>query len=379
MYAIINGKILNGHKLLENDAIVIKDNLIAAIVNTNQIPEEIPQIDVNNSYISSGFIDLQLNGCGGVLFNDDISLNTINIMHKTNLQFGCTSFLPTLISASYDDIAKALEVCSEANKIMPNNVLGIHIEGPFISLIKKGIHNPKYLRAITEADVELISNYAKKLPIMLTLAPEVNNIEYIKKLIHAGVIVSLGHTNASYNEAMEMIDLGVYHATHLYNAMSGFTPREPNVAGAILNNSIYTGIIVDGFHVDYRSIAIAKKLKQEYLYIVTDAVTPAGTKLTKFNLIEQEIFVENGKCVNKDGVLAGANITMISSVKNVSELVGLGVLEAVRMATLYPAKVMKNNHLGLIKEGMIANLAIFDNNYNMQYTINQGELIVIKQ
>lgn len=378
MYAIINGKIIDGHKLIKNQAIIIEQNIIAKIVSLQDVPTTLEKVDVQGAYIAPGFIDLQVNGCGGVLFNDDISLQTIETMLETNLKFGCTSFLPTLISSSKEDITKALDVTKDAYKLMPNNVLGAHIEGPYISKIKKGIHDEQYIRPLNEEETNIFRNKVKEVPIMLTIAPEVNDLGLVVNLLQSGVKVSMGHTNANYKEAMEVIDLGVNHATHLFNAMAPLHHRDSGVTAAVLNNqSVSTGMIMDGMHVDFNVIKLVKQVKGENLYIVTDAATPAGTKdVTKFKFGGKDLVVVNGKALDKNGTLGGSLITMIESVYNAAEILGFGLIEAVRMASLYPARIMNCHHkLGLIKHGYIANLAIFDCDYNMRYTVNGGKLL----
>ncbi len=378
-YALINIKFFQNYSLQTNQAIIIKNTKIDSIVNIQDIPESIEKLDMKGLYISSGFIDLQLNGCGGVLFNDDISEKTLAIMNETNLLYGCTSFLPTLITTNEIEIKKAIDVVNRYYIKHPNIVLGIHIEGPYISKVKKGIHNPLYIKSLTAEMCDFLCSWVKKVPIKLTLAPEENNIEYIKKLSNAGIKISIGHTNATYNEAQQAIDAGACFATHLFNAMSAFEGREPSVVGAILNNPVYAGIIVDGYHVDYKSIEISKKIKKDKLFIVTDAVTPLGTNLTSFTFADQEIFVKNGKCVSSEGTLAGACIDMMSSVKNLVEHVGISLEESLKMASLYPAVAFGvSDRLGKIQSNYYANLAIFDKNYQVKYSISNGSLYEIK-
>lgn len=381
MYAIINGKVINGHSLLKDCAVIIDQDLIVKTIHINELPSSIEKIDVNGAYVTPGFIDLQVNGCGGVIFNEDISLDTIKVISETNIKFGCTSFLPTLISASKEDIKQALEVSKQAYKTMHNNVLGIHIEGPYINKIKKGIHNETFIRSITEEETNLLRSTVKDIPIMVTLAPEINDLGLVCNLIQSGILVSLGHSNASYDETVEFIDAGVKSSTHLFNAMAQLHHRNPGIVTAILNNPDVTcGMVMDGFHVNFELIKLIKKIKQENLYIVTDASLAAGCKdVTRFKFGNNELFVTNGKVADKHGKLGGSAITMIESVYNVAEILGFGLVEAIRMASLYPAKIMGvHNKLGLIKHGYIANLAIFDSSYNIIFTIVNGKLIRIQ-
>lgn len=375
-YAITSKKIFDGENFLSNKAIIINDNKIEDIVNLDEV--KITEVlDYKDNIITPAFIDLQLNGCGGVLFNDDISEQTLEVMHKTNLRFGTTSFLPTLITTSEENIKKAVEVVTSFHKKYPYSVIGIHIEGPYISKIKKGIHNPIYMKPISQEMVDFLIASAKNVPIKITMAPEENSIDRIKQLVDGGVKVSIGHTNSDYATAKKGISAGISMATHLFNAMSPFEGRSPNVVGAVLDShTVHAGIIIDGHHVDYASIAMVKEIKKDKLYMVTDAVTPMGTDMTEFPFADQTIYVRNGKCENKDGTLAGANIDMVSSVANAVNHANISLKETLRMASLYPAEAMGiSNKIGKISKDYIANLTIIDSNYKMIATIDCGNII----
>lgn len=375
-YAITSKKIFDGEQFLSNKAIIISENKIEDILDLKDIGS-IELIDYQDNIIAPAFIDLQLNGCGGVLFNDDISEQTLEVMHKTNLRFGTTSFLPTLITTSEENIKKAVEVVTKFHEKHPFNVIGIHIEGPYISKIKKGIHNPIYMKPISLEMVNFLVEAGKKVPIKITMAPEENSIDRIKQLVDGGVKVSIGHTNADYKTAKEGIRAGISFATHLFNAMSPMEGRSPNVVGAVLDShSVHAGIIVDGYHVDYASISLVKEIKKDKLYIVTDAVTPMGTDMEQFQFADQTIYVRDGKCENKDGTLAGANIDMMASVANAVNHANISVCEALRMASLYPAEAMgKSNIIGRIAKQYVANFVILDRDYKTVATIDCGKVI----
>lgn len=380
MVALVNAKILLQERILLGMALVLEQNLLKAIVPLKDLPPEVPTLDLEGSYVAPGFIDLQINGCGGVLFNDHITLETLQKMHQTNLKSGTVSFFPTLITATKEDIQQALEVVLQGHNSMPYNILGIHIEGPFISKDKKGIHNLNYIRAITDEEVGLITAYASRLPIILTLAPEVNKKEHITMLLEAGVQVSLGHTNATIEDAEAAIDLGVRNSTHLFNAMSPISHRAPGVVTAILNHSeVYCGLIADGYHVDFRLLKLVKKLKQEHMYIVTDAAPAAGApEIKTFEFGGNLLEVKDGKALSKDGVLGGSLITMIESVSNLVNNVGLSLPEAVNMASIYPAKAAGIDHaLGVIKPGKIANLVVFDSDFKLSHVFDNGKMILL--
>lgn len=209
----------------------------------------------------------------------------------------------------------------------------------------------------------------------VTLAPEQNTPEHIEKLRKAGIVVSIGHTNATYEEARKGFESGITFATHLFNAMTPMTGREPGVVGAIYDTpDVYAGIIADGFHVDYANIRIAHKVKGEKLVLVTDATAPAGADMDYFIFVGKKVYYRDGKCVDENGTLGGSALTMIEAVQNTVEHAGIALDEALRMATLYPAKAMGiEDKLGRIKKGMIANLTVFDRDYNVQGTIVNGQ------
>lgn len=374
-FILKNTSFFEDETLVKNKDIIIENGIIIDIIDSsnNAIVEHIKEYDCTNLLLSPGFIDLQINGCGGVLLNDNISIHTLEVMHNTNKKYGCTSFLPTLITTDADEIKQALEVVYNGHKNRPNNILGIHIEGPYISIEKKGAHNPKYIKPIDDEMVDVLCSYANKMVVKLTLAPENNSMVHIKKLFESGVKLSIGHSNATYNQAKEAINNGVSLSTHLFNAMSALEGRKPGVVGAVLNSDIYAGIITDGIHVDYANINLVHKIKKNKLYIVSDAVTPMGTDMKEFYLADQKVIVENGSCVNESGSLAGANIDMLNSVINCIKYASISKLQAFAMATHIPASAIgKDKFLGFIKKGYVANLLILDNDYKIHYVIDSG-------
>ncbi len=374
MYALTNCKIFTGTEVLTEHAVLIDGGVIAAVCPTAELAEHIERKDLAGANLSPGFIDLQLNGCGGVMFNDDISAQTIHVMHQTNVKSGCTSFLPTLITSSDHDMRKAIQAAREYQAQYPNHSLGLHLEGPYLNTAKKGIHNIDYIRAASDEMIDTLCENADVIA-KVTLAPEQNEHAYIRRLQQAGIVVSIGHTNATYQQARQGFEAGISFATHLFNAMSPLEGREPGVVGAIYDSpEVYAGIIADGFHVDYANIRIAHKIKGEKLVLVTDATAPAGAKMDYFIFVGKKVYYRNGKCVDENGTLGGSALTMIEAVKNSVEHVGIALDEVLRMATLYPAKAMGvDNKLGRIRKGMVANLTAFDRDFNILATIVNGQ------
>lgn len=375
MYALINGRIFTGEKTIFNSAIVIDGKKIKEIVKSENLDTLYPNIekkDINGNLIAPAFIDLQLNGCGGVLLNEDVSINTFKVMNETNIKYGCTLYTPTLITCEDEKIERALQLMEEIDDLESLGVLGLHIEGPYISADKKGTHREDLIRVLSD---EIIKKISESKTTILTLAPENAKPEHIKMLREGGINVSLGHTNATYEEIMEKKPYGITLATHLYNAMSSFAHREPGVVGAIFDSEdIKAGIIVDGFHCHYASVRIAKKLLGERLYLVTDAASPAGTDMVEFMFEGKRCFHRDGQLRNEDGNLAGSVLTMDCGVRNLVEHVGVSLEEALRMASLYPAKAVNiDDRYGRIASGYMADLVILDEKIELTDVIVKGK------
>ncbi|MDF9389877.1 N-acetylglucosamine-6-phosphate deacetylase [Vibrio sp. 1151_11] len=374
MYALTNCKIYTGSDVLVDHAVIINNELIEAVCPIADLPQDIATQDLNGANLSPGFIDLQLNGCGGVMLNDEVTATTMQIMHKANLKSGCTSFLPTLITSSDEDMCKAISAAREYHSKYKNQSLGLHLEGPYLNVMKKGIHSVDFIRP---SDDNMIATMCENSDVIakVTLAPEHNNPEHIERLVKAGIVVSIGHTNATYTEARKSFESGITFATHLFNAMTPMVGREPGVVGAIYDTpEVYAGIIADGFHVDYANIRIAHKIKGEKLVLVTDATAPAGANMDYFIFVGKKVYYRDGKCVDENGTLGGSALTMIEAVQNTVEHVGIALDEALRMATLYPAKAIGVDHkLGRVKKGMVANLTAFDRDFNVQATVVNGQ------
>ncbi|MCM7456046.1 N-acetylglucosamine-6-phosphate deacetylase [Enterobacter hormaechei] len=380
MYALTHGRIYTGHEILDDHAIVIANGLIERVCPLAELPPEIEQRSLNGAVISPGFIDVQLNGCGGVQFNDTaeaVSVETLEIMQKANEKSGCTSYLPTLITSSDDLMKQGIRVMREYLAKHPNQALGLHLEGPWLNMVKKGTHNPNYVR---KPDAELVDYMCANADVIakVTLAPEMTGTDVISKLAAAGIVVSAGHSNATLKEAKAGFRAGITFATHLYNAMPYITGREPGLVGAILDEpDVYCGIIADGLHVDYINIRNAKRLKGDKLCLVTDATAPAGANIEQFIFAGKTIYYRNGLCVDENGTLSGSSLTMIEGVRNLVEHCGIALEEVLRMATLYPARAIGvDKQLGGIAPGMVANLTAFTHDYKIIKTIVNGNEVV---
>lgn len=380
MYALVNGRIFTGYDILDDHAVVIADGIIDRVCPRAMLDAALPQQDMAGAFIAPGFIDLQLNGCGGVQFNDSpeaLSVETLEIMQRANEKSGCTSFLPTLITSSDELMKQAVETMRAWLTTRQNQALGLHLEGPWLNREKKGTHNPVLIRQPDPALVDYLCANADVIT-KVTLAPEQAGSEVIRQLSAAGIIVSAGHSNATYAEAKAGFSAGITFATHLYNAMSPFSGREPGLVGALFDSpDVYCGIIADGLHVNYANVRMAKRLKGERLILVTDATAPAGAAIDKFIFAGKTIYYRNGLCVDEHGTLSGSALTMIEAVQNSVEYCGIALDEALRMATLYPARAMGvEKQLGTVAAGKAANLTVFTRDYQIIKTFVNGESVL---
>jgi N-acetylglucosamine-6-phosphate deacetylase len=361
--ALINGRVLLGAAFVEDRAVLIEDGRIAALVANADVASDAQRVDLGGGTLVPGFIDVQVNGGGNRVFNDDPSVETIAAIGAAHRQFGTTGFLPTLISDDADKIAAAIEATRAAIAGGVLGVLGVHIEGPFLNVARKGIHDAAKIRPISEAEMGLLSHPAAGKTVV-TLAPETVGPEVVRRLTQAGVLVCAGHTNASAECIQEALRNGLRGFTHLFNAMSQLTAREPGVVGAALyDERSWCGIIVDGHHVDPMVLKLALRAAPARRFmLVTDAMPSVGGR-KEFQLNGQPITVSHGKCTNADGTLAGSDLDMASAVRNAVNLLDLDLAQAIAMASTNPAAFLGLDHeLGRIAPGCRANLVLLDDN-----------------
>ncbi len=373
-YAFTNGVIYTGYEILYGHAVIVENDLIKAIVPEEELPHGIQQVNLNGNNLTAGFIDLQLNGCGGVMFNEQTTVETLEIMQATNLKSGTTSYLPTFITSPDEGMKIAVKVMRDYLAKYQNQALGLHLEGPYLSKEKKGVHREEYIREITPEMKTFLCDNADVIT-KITLAAENPTTQYIADFVEKGIIVSLGHSNATYEVANQAIAKGISFATHLHNAMSPISSgRAMGVVGAVLDSDLYAGIIVDGLHVEFGNVRIAKKVKGDKLCIVTDATAAAGSDIESFIFVGKTVYVRDGKCYDANGTLGGASVTMIESVENAVKKVGISLDETLRMCNLYPARAIGvDDHLGSIEAGKIANLTVFTHDFKVIGTAVNGE------
>ena len=370
--ALVNGRVLIGRKFVTGHAVIIEDGRIRE-VTAGDLPDDADLLDLRGRILVPGFVDVQVNGGGDRLFNDDPSVETSAAIGRTHRQFGTTGFLPTLISDDAAKIAAAIDAARLAIAAGVPGVLGVHIEGPFLNPAKKGIHDPTKLRPISNSDIELLSRSTGGKTVV-TLAPEAVPADAIRRLAAADVVVSAGHTQATADQVFEALRNGLRGFTHLFNAMSQLGSREPGVVGAALyDQNSWCGIIADGHHVDPRVLKIALRATPlRRFMLVSDAMPSVGGRKS-FMLHGEKISAAGGKCVNAHGTLAGSDLDMASAVRNAVTMLGVDLAEAVMMASANPAAFLGLDHeLGRIAPGYRANFVLLDDRLQVVETWIDG-------
>ena len=359
-YAIGASTVFDGAVTHQDCAVVIDGTTITAVLPSRDLPLELPVSDLPaGAWLSSGFIDLQVNGGGDVLFNDNPTPEGIAAIAAAHRQFGTTSLLPTLISDTPEKMRAALSSIGTASASDPG-VLGIHFEGPFLSCLKAGVHHPSMIRPPSADDLGLLRAAGPGCVVVVTLAPEAVPVGFIRTVVDAGVHVCLGHSMSTYAQAKASILEGLTGFTHLFNAMRPLASRDPGpIAAALESPSVWFGMIVDGEHVDSAMLRLALR-GHGHPMLVTDAMPPVGGTNSSFMLHGQEITVCAGRCTRSDGMLAGAALDMATAVRNSVNLLGLTVPDAIKLATITPAAFLGLNHtLGRVCRGYRADLVAF--------------------
>jgi N-acetylglucosamine-6-phosphate deacetylase len=373
--ALLNGRILSGESIVSGQALLLDDGRIEAIVPaTDPRCRASAGFDLEGHILLPGFIDVQVNGGGGVLFNDDPSLESIRAIGEAHRRFGTTGFLPTLISDDLDTIGQAIAAVQSSLDLHLPGALGIHIEGPFLNWARRGVHDPKHLRLLDSGVVSLLCRLRGGRTV-LTLAPEMTTTDMIARLAAGGILLSAGHSDANFAQTSAAIAHGVRGFTHLFNAMAPLAPREPGIVGAALYDAnTWCGIIVDGHHVDPVMLKLALRCKRhDRFMLVTDAMPAVGSPEPSFVLQGRTITVADGVCRDENGTLAGTALDMATAVRNAVSLLGLSVAEAARMASEYPAEFLGLEfEMGRIAPGLRANLVLLDDELQVQRTWIDG-------
>jgi N-acetylglucosamine-6-phosphate deacetylase len=360
--ALIGARIFTGDGFLDSHAALLDGNTIAGVVPQTELPGDLPQEALSGGILAPGFVDAQVNGGGGVLFNaspDVVSLERIAAAHARH---GSTALMPTFITDQPERLNAALAAARDAMAANAPGIVGLHLEGPFLSVTRKGAHDPALIRSISDADVELILKAGIK-TLLLTLAPENAPPRLIRRLAQAGAIVSIGHSDASYELAMTAAAAGARGVTHLFNAMSQLGHRAPGIVGAALDHGgLWASIIADGHHVHPAALSTALRAKRgpARLFLITDAMALAASPLDTFYLNGRKVTRRGGVPRLEDGTLAGSALTMDAAVAFTVSNLGVPLDEALRMASLYPAMFLNLQQRGRIAAGYRADLVHLD-------------------
>jgi N-acetylglucosamine-6-phosphate deacetylase len=375
--AFTNCRLFDGEREIAGVTVVIDGNVIAEVTIETVKPSQVDEvIDLDGQLVVPGFIDLQVNGGGGVLFNDSPTVEALREIVAAHRRFGTTACLPTLISDDTDTMRAGIAAVSEAIAQGVPGVIGIHLEGPHLNPERRGVHDDAQMRQLDGRAFELLTSLEAG-STLVTLAPEMVVGESIRQLVEHGVRVFAGHSLATYDQVRAAIDCGLVGFTHLFNAMSQLTSREPGVVGAALDDpDTFAGVIADGYHVHPASISIALRAKPRgKVFLVSDAMPTVGSALSKFDLHGVTVTASGGRCVTDDGTLAGSDIGMIDAVKY---LAGSGITdlhEALRMASAYPADALGvDDRFGYVKPGYRANLLVLNDELDVVLSVIDGDV-----
>lgn len=381
-YACCNGDLLLEDGLRSGMALIVENGDIGDVVPVDQIGDDLPVVDLGGHRLIPGLVDLQVNGGNGVLFNDDPSVASLRRIAEAHWQYGTTALLPTLISDDLEKVKVAIKAVGDAIAAGVPGIVGIHIEGPFLNIDRSGIHDRMKIRPFDREGLEAISAVAGGRT-LITVAPECLRREDIQELLDRDILICAGHTNATYAQLAEAFDAGVSGVTHLFNAMSQLTNREPGAVGAALNNpDSWCCLIVDGKHVHPATLQIALKAKggHERLILVTDAMPTVGLENKTFQLFGEDVAVVDGVCQDRFGTLAGSDIDMAQSVLNAQNLMGTTFAQAVEMGSANPARFLgMQDRFGTLTAGKKANMVRLDESGRVHTTWIEGQVAWTRQ
>ena len=376
---LIVERLFDGEVFHQNMAVTMDEGKITAVTSAAEVVDADPSMLTHLAgTLVPGFVDVQVNGGGGALFNDQPSVECIETIGRAHARFGTTGFLPTLITDDVSVMAKAADAVADAIKHNKAGVLGVHFEGPHLSVPKKGVHPQQYIRKISDEELAIFSRQDLGIKVV-TLAPENVSTQVIKSLVKAGVRVCLGHSNADYDTVVAALDAGASGFTHLFNAMSPLGSREPGMVGAALESeTAWCGLIVDGHHVHSAAAKVAINAKPRgKMMLVTDAMPPVGmAQDASFELFGIKVVRQGDRLNATTGELAGCVLDMVGAVNNTVAMLGLSHDEALRMASMYPAQFLGlDKALGLVKPGFKADLVLLNNANQVSRTYIGGKIV----
>ena len=370
MKAIINAKIINSREIIKESSLLFDKNIVSI---TKELPKDVEIIDAEGVYLSAGFIDIHIHGSAGADVMD-ATPQALQTISNSLPQTGVTSFLATTMTMSAIDIENALSnIQKNKNRVDGAKIIGTHLEGPFINPSKCGAQNPKYIQS---PNIELIESYMDTIK-LITIAPEVEGadkfIEYMQQH-YPNTLLSIGHSNASFDKARESFEMGISHATHLFNAMNPLHHRELGVVGAVLSDDeVSCEIIADNIHIHPSLYNIIFKIKRDKLLLVTDAMRAGCMRAGEYSLGGQNVIVQNGEARLESGELAGSVLKLNEALKNIYNNSQISLVELINMVTKIPAKRLGLN-IGELKKGYSADLVLFDEKFNILKTFINGDL-----
>lgn len=343
-HALLAGRVFDGHRWHGDAAVLVREGRIAAIAGWSEVPGDWPQLRLPaGTFLAPGFIDLQVNGGGGVLLNDRPTADGIRAIARAHRRYGTTGCLPTLITDARERMRSAIAAARAAAG--QDGIIGLHLEGPFISPKRPGVHPPERIAQARAEDLAQLGELARAGTSLITLAPERAPAGFVRTLASSGVRVSIGHSEASAAVVAQAVDDGATGVTHLFNAMPPLSGRVPGIVGKALTEPRLTaGLIVDGIHVDPISIRIAFEAKRDRIALVTDAMPTVGASADRFKLVGRTVQLANGRLTTDDGTLAGAHLDMASAVRNAVRLAEVPLEDALRAASLTPARFLGLDH-----------------------------------
>jgi N-acetylglucosamine-6-phosphate deacetylase len=365
--ALQNIKLITNGSIIPGKAVLIENGKIKAVITNEQIPAEAERVDLNDAYVAPGLIDLQIYGSGGKLFGGNPSAEALQQMERDMLNNGCTGFFATIATNSNQIVEQGIAAAKAYRPASKGAFLGLHLEGPYLNPRRKGAHPEKFIKKATLTELQSWVEKADGEIKMITMAPELQDKEVVDYLDAQGIIISSGHSDATYAEAKAFINKPVHAITHLYNAMPQMHHREPGIIPAIFEEKPYTSVVADGVHVDFAMIRLAKRELGDKLFLITDAVTETTEGAYP------HIF-KGDRYVMPDGTLSGSSLTMLKAVKNCVDNGVAALPEAINMASLYPTTLAKLSGKGKIEAGYDADLIIFKPDFSHLATCLHGEL-----
>jgi N-acetylglucosamine-6-phosphate deacetylase len=372
---ITGATVFDGDDFLEGHCVVLEGATITHVLPAAEAPAAVATCTLSGGVLAPGFIDLQVNGGGGVMLNNEPTSDAVLRIAAAHRACGTTSLLPTVMSDTPERQRACVDAVRAALDSGHPGIAGIHIEGPFFEPARRGAHNANLIRSLESADVEWLGAL-DDLKVLLTLAPEHASPAQLEQIAGGGTIISAGHTNATYDQIKAAADHGLSGVTHLYNAMSPSTGRQPGTVGAALDDDrLWVSVIADGHHVHPANIRTAYRAKPGgMLLLVSDAMATVGGSVNTFELYDHQVTECDGRLINSEGVLAGSAIGLIDAVRFAHEVVGLPLAECLRMASRYPAAALGLEHsLGRIAPGYRGDLVHFGEDFSVQSTWLAGE------